>query len=369
MKKRLMVSLVPAIALFAFAAPALASTQEAVSENWAGYVATPGTGSGFSGVSGEWKQPTVDCSTADQATYSAYWVGIGGGGSNSSALEQIGTQADCDGNGNTDYYAWYELVPSAPVKLKLQINPGDTVYARTVVKGDQVTLRIVDETSGHAWGRSLTMTSATPDISTAEWVAEAPSECQGGATSGDCTPLTLADFGTAQFSDAHATAGGHTGTISDPQFQHEAIALEPSSSSLFGGGNGGFFGAGGDSSFFGNGYGTDASYSSTATGSAAPTALTSNGTAFTVKYGSTADSDSTGTGDSQGQSSQDQGYGYSGGYGDGYGYSDGSGDSYGYGDGGYTDGYGDGGYSDGYGDYGDSDGYGDSGSGQSFWGY
>src|SRR3984885_14854744 len=85
MKKRLMVSIVPAIACFAFAAPALAATQEAASENWAGYVATPNQASGFSGVSAQWKQPTVDCSTARQPTYSAYWVGLGGGGADSQA--------------------------------------------------------------------------------------------------------------------------------------------------------------------------------------------------------------------------------------------------------------------------------------------
>ena len=47
-----------------------------------------------------------------------------------------------------------------------------------------------------------------------------------------------------KFTNAHATAGGHTGAINDSQLEVEAIALEPSSSSLFGGGNGGFFGDG-----------------------------------------------------------------------------------------------------------------------------
>jgi Peptidase A4 family len=366
MKKRLMVSLVPAIACCAFAAPALAATQEAVSENWAGYVATPNQASGFSGVSAQWTQPAVDCSATQQATYSAYWVGIGGGGSNSQALEQIGTQGDCDASGNTSYYAWYELVPSAPVKLNLQINPGDKVYARTVVKGDQITLRIVDQTTGKAWGKTLTMTSATPDTSTAEWVAEAPSECSGGVASGDCQPLPLANFGTATFSDAHATAAGHVGSISDPQFSEQPIALEPSSSSLFGGGDGGYFS---------QGYGAYSDYSASSSSGAAPTALTDGGTTFSVKYGaSTDDASTTGSADPQGQSSGN-GYGNSSGYGNsgGYGYSDGYGNGYGDSGGyGYSDGYGDSygdsggyGYSDGYGDsYGDSGGY-----GQSYWGF
>jgi Peptidase A4 family len=353
MKKRLMVSIVPAIACFAFAAPALAATQEAVSENWAGYVATPNQASGFNGVSAQWTQPTVNCSTAQQPTYSAYWVGLGGGGAHSQALEQIGTQGDCDASGNTSYYAWYELVPSAPVKLNLQINAGDTVYARTVVKGDQVTLRIIDETTGKAWGKTLTMTAATPDTSTAEWVAEAPSECAGGATSGDCQPLPLADFGKATFSNAHATAAGHRGSISDSQWTAQPIALEPSSSSLFGGGGGGYFS---------QGYGSYSDYSSSGSSGATPTALTSSGTTFSVKYGgSTDDESATGSGDPEGQgSSYGNGYGYSNGYGGGSGYSNGYG-----GGSGYSGGYGGGsGYSGGYGGYGYSGAY-----GQSNWGF
>ncbi len=240
MKKRLLVSMIPAVACLAFAAPALAATQEGASENWAGYVVTSNNDSGFSAVSGQWKEPQVDCTANSGPTYSAYWVGLGGGGQQSTALEQIGTQGDCSASGAATYYAWYELVPSAPVKLSLAIHPGDSIWARTAVNGDQVSLFITDQTTHQTWSKTLTMTSATPDTSTAEWVAEAPSECAGGAMS-DCTPLTLANFGTTRFSDAHTTSNGHVGSISDSNWTAEAIELEPSSSSLFGGGYGGYF--------------------------------------------------------------------------------------------------------------------------------
>lgn len=353
MKIRLLVSVVPALACFAFAAPALAATQEAASENWAGYVASSQNESGFSAASGAWTQPKVDCSTTQGSAYSAYWVGLGGGGEQSQALEQIGTQADCQ-NGTASYYAWYELVPSAPVKLDLAIHAGDHVWARTAVSGDKVSFYITDQTTHQTWTKTLTMTAATPDTSTAEWVAEAPSECAGGATS-DCTPLPLANFGTATFSDAYTTAGGHTGTISDSHWTNEAIELAPSSSSLFGGGAGGYFGGG-------FGYSSDTSYSSGDDG-AAPTSLTDNGTKFNVKYGASLDGSSSGSGQPQSQSQ-----GYSSGYGDsGYGAS-GYGDS-GYGDSGY--GYGGYGYSGGGyggysgGGYGGYSGWGNSGG----WGY
>ncbi len=353
MKKRLLVSVIPAVACLAFAAPALAATQEAASENWAGYVVNSNDDSGFSAVSGQWTEPRVDCTANSQPTYSAYWVGLGGGGQQSSALEQIGTQGDCSTGGTATYYAWYELVPSAPVKLSLAIHPGDSIWARTAVNGDQVSLFITNQTTHQTWSKTLTMTSATPDTSTAEWVAEAPSECAGGATS-DCTPLTLANFGTATFRDAHTTSNGHVGSISDSHWTAEAIELQPSSSSLFGGGPGGYFQGG-----YG-GYSADSSYDTTDS-SAAPTALSNGGTEFSVKYGgSLATQSSSSTGQS---GTNPYGYGSS----DGYGYGDyGYGGGYGYSDGGYSGGYG---YSGaGYGGYG-SYGYGYGSGGYGGWGY
>ena len=100
MKKRLLVTLIPAVACLAIATPALAATQEAASENWAGYVVRPRAPVASQRVSGAWTEPSVSCSAAGESTYSAYWVGLGGGGQQSQALEQIGTQADCSSNGS-----------------------------------------------------------------------------------------------------------------------------------------------------------------------------------------------------------------------------------------------------------------------------
>jgi hypothetical protein len=225
------------------------------------------------------------------------------------------------------------------VKLSLTVNPGDSLWARTAVSGDQVSLLITDQTTHQTWSKTLTMTSATPDTSTAEWVAEAPSEC-AGTTVSNCTPLPLADFGTATFKDAHATSAGHTGSIDDSHWMAEAIELEPSSSSLFGGGPGGYQGGSGGS------YSEFSSYT-TSSGGAAPTTLTNGGTRFSVKYGTSPQTQSGGTGEPQGTSNP-SGYGYSSGA-SGYGYSSGGGyGSYG-GYGGYGD-YGDYGYG-GYGGY------------------
>jgi hypothetical protein len=355
MKTRLAV-LIPALAILAFAAPAGAatttgSTSAAVSENWAGYEATTTNSSGFTAASGSWVQPTVSATT--QGTYSAYWVGLGGGGENSSALEQEGTQADVSSTGKVSYYAWYELVPSAPVKIKsVSVHPGDRIWARTAVKGDKVTVEVDNKTTGQDFKKTLTMTAATPDTSTAEWVAEAPSECQGG-TSGQCTPLPLSNFGSVKFTNAYATSNGQTKSVSG--WTDTAIELSPSSSSNFGVGGG-----------YGGGFGsTETAGAASTSEGAAPGALSSDGTAFTVTYGAedtTTASSTTGTSGVTGTS----GYGSTGTSGYGYGYgASGYGDS-GYGASGYgTSGYGDSGYGYGYG----ASGYGDSGYGYGYGSY
>ena len=323
MRTRLLLASIPAAAALAFAAPALAAAPEEVSGNWAGYEATANSANGFSAVSGAWIQPKAQCGATGESQYSAFWVGLGGGGNGSQALEQIGTQADCTADGSASYYAWYELVPAGAVRLNLQISPGDKLWARTAVDGDSVRVQLRDETTGQSVDKTLQMTNPAPDTSTAEWVAEAPASCPDG-TSFSCSTLPLADFGTARFSDAYATSNGVTGAIDGSQWSTAAIDLQPSDGST----------------------------------GASPSSLSSGSTAFTVSYSGDS-SGSAGSGAAAGY-----GYGYpSDGYGSYGGYGYGGSSAYGYGDGGY--GYGDGGYGydDGYGDYGDGYGYGYSNAG------
>src|SRR5580704_310524 len=213
------------------AGAATSASDAQVSSNWAGYVAGSSDGSTqFSNVSGSWVQPTSTCSSGQGDA--AFWVGIGGddgqsssdgssslGDGSSTSLEQIGTEGNCTGNG-TQYYAWYELVPSAPVQLNLTIHPGDHISASVGVSGSSTSFSLKDETTGQSF--SKTVQSPNPDTSSAEWIAEAPSQCDG---SGNCTPLPLSDFGTVDFSNATATANGHTGPISDSDWSAQPIAL------------------------------------------------------------------------------------------------------------------------------------------------
>lgn len=250
-------------AAMATGVPAASAATQATSENWAGYEATHGS-SDFSAVSGGWVQPAASC-TSQSPTYSAFWVGLGGGAQSSSALEQIGTQSDCTAGGTARYYAWYELVPKAPVRLDMKISPGDRMYARVTVSGTTVRLSLQDQTTGGSVDKTLQMSD--PDTSTAEWVAEAPSQCMSSTQ--DCTPLPLTDFGSVRFTNSYATSDGHTGSIGDPGWSTQAIALAPSSSNLY--------------SDYGYGYGVPSGDMSNMAG-AQPSSLPSNGSDFSVSY-------------------------------------------------------------------------------------
>jgi hypothetical protein len=153
-----------------------------------------------------------------------------------------------------------------------------------------VTVSLSDETTGQSTTKTLQMDS--PDTSSAEWIAEAPSACDG---SGSCQPLPLSDFGTVQFTSATATATGHTGTIADPNWTAQAVQL------------------GGDGA-------TDVNYGADqGSAGAAPSSLSSDGSSFSVSVqGSGSGGGDPGAygqyGDGGGDGYDGGGYGYGGGY-------------------------------------------------------
>jgi Peptidase A4 family len=320
-----------AAAIVTAPASAASAADATASSNWSGYAAA---GARFSSVSGTWVQPAASC---DSGTDAAFWVGLGGADGQSPALEQAGTEVDCS-NGTPTYSAWYEMVPAAPVQFDgFKVSPGDKISTKVGVDGNQVSISMTNQTTGDTASKQLRMDN--PDVSSAEWIAEAPSSCQGGAM-GACQPVPLADFDKVDFSGATATADGHTGTISDSQWTAQAMQLSPNAGDSLPG-----------DSFDGSG---QEGASATSQAGATPSDLSADGSAFSVtrQTGDAGQSSSPGvvivpdTGGDDGG-----GYGYDGG---GYGYDGGGG----YGDGGY--GYDGGGYGyDGGGGYGyDGGGYG-----------
>ena len=153
------------LAAGALAAPAGAATS--VSDNWAGYavLASQSTGA-YKRVSASWVVPRGSCDSP--ATYSAAWVGVGGYEDSSRAID-----------------------------------------AAVSVTGTRVTLVLRNRTRHVTFRKTTTMSA--PDTSSAEWIVEAPSDCD---EAGNCRQLALSDFGTVAFRRAGATSTrGHTGGV------------------------------------------------------------------------------------------------------------------------------------------------------------
>jgi hypothetical protein len=197
--------------------PAAGASTTVVSGNWAGYAVT---GAHYRRVTGSWTVSRGAC-TSGQDGYSATWIGLGGYDENAQALEQTGTEFDCSASGRAYYSAWYELVPAAAHTIRMKVRPGDRIAAAVTVSGRRVTLTLRNRTSGKSYSRRATMIS--PDVSSAEWIVEAPAACEA---SGRCEQLPLSDFDNVNFSNAHATTtAGRVGTISRPGWSVSKIQL------------------------------------------------------------------------------------------------------------------------------------------------
>lgn len=230
---------------------ALADTT--ASSNWAGY-AVHHQKVTFRAASAQWRVPHPSC-LPGHAAYSAMWVGLGGYNRGSQALEQIGTELDCTAAGKAAASAWYELVPAPSHSIRLTVAPGDLIHASVAIAGKTVTLKL---SVGRGRPFTRTVRVSVLDASSAEWILEAPSDCQ---SANRCRTLSLADFATATFSDCSAQSlNRHRGAISDPRWTATRIQL-------IAGGRG--FGVIGPSRGI---------------GVAATSALSDRGSAFTVTY-------------------------------------------------------------------------------------
>ena len=205
------------------------------SANWSGYAAHRAN-LRFSEVHATWTQPFASC-VPGQRTYAALWVGLGGYQHGLHELEQVGTEVDCTAAGAQRDGVWYELVPAPTRWAPLSVNPGDTITATVGVSGHTVNVSLADLTSRQSFHRTLG--AAHVDISSADWIVEAPAACVGNK----CQVLPLANFGSVTFTQASTrTTTGHTGPINDASWFASRIMLRPHRTQLAAGGGTGRFG-------------------------------------------------------------------------------------------------------------------------------
>jgi hypothetical protein len=208
------------------------------SSNWAGYADTNDT---FNSVASSWTEPTVNCANSDSGlnglfslpsllggpdAASAFWVGLDG--YNSTSVEQLGTDSDCD-SGTPSYYAWYEMYPNPSVTLPSQypVQPGDQMTALVAANsaGTSFTLSIKDATAG--WTFSTTQTGSGFARSSAEVIAGAPSSC----TILFCSEVPLADFGQINYSGSSViNSAGTKGSLSS--FDANEITMSDNGTTL-----------------------------------------------------------------------------------------------------------------------------------------
>jgi hypothetical protein len=232
---------IAAVAVFPQFAAAAGTPEQ--SSNWAGWaISDPDTIGGaptagaastlsFTSTTATWIQPKVTCSEGEP-TYSAFWVGLGGLATDSQALEQVGTQANCTAAGKPVYSAWYELVPSPSITVKLKIFPRDLISASVNVEPNGILVQVKDRTRKTSFTKLLPTPTLT-DFTSAEWIAEAPSTCDAQLV--HCRALPLANFGTVPFTRIAAIANSHAGTVTDTTWSSTAIDLVPDASSHLGG--------------------------------------------------------------------------------------------------------------------------------------
>jgi hypothetical protein len=210
--------------------------------------------------------PKATCSASGRASASAVWVGLGGYSAGSQALEQTGTSSDCSADGVPSYFAWWEIIPDPSVRIKLKILPGDLVTGSVVVKGNEVLMQMKNRTRKTVFTKRVTLEA--PDLTSAEWIAEAPSEC---TSNGFCRQVPLANFGSVTFTNVAALAsidglGDQGGTITSTLWQATPIQLVPQRSQRF----------------FGDV--VEGPETTTGTAGATPSSLSADGRSFTVSW-------------------------------------------------------------------------------------
>lgn len=167
------------------------------SSNWAGYITTHTSSSGYTNVSGSWKVPSI--STNNQSAVAAQWIGLGG--VSSSDLLQMGTMEQME-NGQPMAEVFWEQLPA--VAQNVVSVPIDSTISVSISE---------DAKSSSTW--DLTFTAKTPDgqtqtqtVSTtldssyaqgigtsAEWISEDPSTDNGQL-------VPLANMGTVSYQSA-----------------------------------------------------------------------------------------------------------------------------------------------------------------------
>ena len=214
-----------------------------VNENWSGWGVRNKTGFQTQYITATFNVPSVSCANSVLGSsgfaYASQWVGLDGAFGSSNTVEQDGVDGLCDSSGVPQYVAWYEMYPLAPVSFSGAINPGDAIQVIVKYLGGGVFNLVLNDITQHA-GFNVNQSCPTGSTclkSSAEVITEDP----GGAVP---SGVDLADYGMANFTNAKAAFGSHSGPLLTSTYWtggYEFLMEDPSAhvmaqpSALFGG--------------------------------------------------------------------------------------------------------------------------------------
>jgi hypothetical protein len=190
--------------------------------HWAGYVISdPGGGRlAFTSVPATWVEPKITCG-AERLDSLGIWVGLGGFGT--AGLEQAGIGTTCTREAKAVSTPWYEILPANATTVdRRRVEPGDTMTARVEVSAARTSVIISIANETRRWRFTRAVQVSSPDLSTAEWIVEAPRGCTRVACG-----LRLGNFGTVAMTRISVVANGHPGTILDRRWQATALDFVP----------------------------------------------------------------------------------------------------------------------------------------------
>lgn len=172
-----------------------ANTEE--SENWAGYIATPTSDSGYTSISGSWIVPNI---TASQSkALAGQWIGLGG--VSSTGLLQMGTIEEME-NGQPVAKVFWEKLPEVAQDV-MTVPIGSTInvsISKAEGSSSSWNLMFITKTpAGETQTQTIPVTldsSYAQEIGTsAEWISEDPSTQNGQL-------YPLANMGTVTYNSA-----------------------------------------------------------------------------------------------------------------------------------------------------------------------
>lgn len=181
------------------------------STNWAGAALV---GTGYTGVTGTFKIPTISLpsgGSSKSSYYASAWVGLDGY-TCETAILQTGVDFNLEA-GVVSFDAWYEWYPDYAYDFSgISFSEGDTVtltIKATSKKAGTATVKNV--TKGTTVTHTFSAESDSLCETNAEWIVE---DFEESTSSGGEEQVPFVDFGTVTFTSAYATTSSGTVGVS-----------------------------------------------------------------------------------------------------------------------------------------------------------